>query len=554
MEIILAILAVIIIGAIAAFVFLKNRRSDLTKDSFIAHTPTETVSPQISVAQPDLLVESDASFDENLYDETIHELKRVLMSNPNNTVAMLKLLQVYGITNNHTGFNQLHQKIHEIGDIETIKQADFFQSLLNEPVAEPIAEPAVSHIQKAPPADDFDLEFNTPAPTLSSATDDKLDFDEFATESPNQTKEHEFDLSFDEPVALEEISPDFDKSEEVFSLDFDDSALQETTETLEPEKPLTQEDALAFDDFDFNEPKQPKATEVHEKEELILDEFSFDEQAFDEPITEKSFDIDRDFAFDKSTKSTKEDTQSLDNEVFDLDFSFDEDLSQNEVSPHASEADFEFEDFSDTASNESVQAEEGFDLGDEYKEFDDVFSLNTEQDTANDTTEQSSDLNFDLSSELAQPEQTVVQTEMNNKEAEKAFFDNSLEDNTAPDESVLDFDDLSFADDDTVGDVSIPTSTTEAEPKPEETNWDSQQPVVQAAATTTTSTSQTSQNLAAELGFTSKLNNAKITLDLASQYLNLGEQDSAKRLLEEVATTGDDEQKMAANALLKRIG
>ena len=43
-----------------------------------------------------------------------------------------------------------------------------------------------------------------------------------------------------------------------------------------------------------------------------------------------------------------------------------------------------------------------------------------------------------------------------------------------------------------------------------------------------------------------------MTLDLAGQYLQLGEYDSAKRLLAEVMTNGNSEQQSQAQALLDR--
>ena len=43
-----------------------------------------------------------------------------------------------------------------------------------------------------------------------------------------------------------------------------------------------------------------------------------------------------------------------------------------------------------------------------------------------------------------------------------------------------------------------------------------------------------------------------MTLDLAAQYLQLGEYDSAKRLLNEVMAQGNSEQQSQAQTLLER--
>ena len=48
------------------------------------------------------------------------------------------------------------------------------------------------------------------------------------------------------------------------------------------------------------------------------------------------------------------------------------------------------------------------------------------------------------------------------------------------------------------------------------------------------------------------LDSTQVTLDLAGQYLQLGEYDSAKRLLNEVLIQGTSEQQNQAKVLLDR--
>ena len=43
-------------------------------------------------------------------------------------------------------------------------------------------------------------------------------------------------------------------------------------------------------------------------------------------------------------------------------------------------------------------------------------------------------------------------------------------------------------------------------------------------------------------------------LDLARAYLDMGDDDGARQILEEVALEGDEQQKAEANSLLERIG
>ena len=57
---------------------------------------------------------------------------------------------------------------------------------------------------------------------------------------------------------------------------------------------------------------------------------------------------------------------------------------------------------------------------------------------------------------------------------------------------------------------------------------------------------------AADFEFVDTLDSQQITLDLAGQYLQLGEYDSANRLLNEVVAQGNPEQQQQAQALLAR--
>ena len=61
-----------------------------------------------------------------------------------------------------------------------------------------------------------------------------------------------------------------------------------------------------------------------------------------------------------------------------------------------------------------------------------------------------------------------------------------------------------------------------------------------------------SSRFSADFDFVKSLDSHQVTLDLAAQYLQLGEYDSAKRLLNEVMVQGNSEQQNQAKALLER--
>uniref|UniRef100_UPI000A62C28C type IV pilus assembly protein FimV n=1 Tax=Moraxella oblonga TaxID=200413 RepID=UPI000A62C28C len=190
--------------------------------------PTHNINP---------LATAEAHLSNQNYPEAISALKNILMTNPRHQGAMLKLLQVYGLTKQYDAFNQLHQKIHEIGDGEAIREADFCKSLLDEEAkAEQQAQALHSAANKAP------------APTI-----DTLEFD-IEPETTSQP-------------ARKVVSTANDSQEELLDLDFDVSSNKATT--------ASDDELLEFDDFNFDEPK-----------------------AESKPVQDNSLNLDADFNFD----------------------------------------------------------------------------------------------------------------------------------------------------------------------------------------------------------------------------------------------------------------
>ena len=113
------------------------------------------------------------------------------------------------------------------------------------------------------------------------------------------------------------------------------------------------------------------------------------------------------------------------------------------------------------------------------------------------------------------------------------------------------FDDNTLIDDDfDFGSLSdAPTATTPVDLASEiESNVDSE--VI--ADTEIESAEDFSSRFAADFDFVKTLDSNQVTLDLAGQYVQLGEYDSAKRLLNEVISQGTSEQQSQAQALLDR--
>ncbi|MGP4905308.1 FimV/HubP family polar landmark protein [Psychrobacter faecalis] len=113
------------------------------------------------------------------------------------------------------------------------------------------------------------------------------------------------------------------------------------------------------------------------------------------------------------------------------------------------------------------------------------------------------------------------------------------------------FDDNTLIDDDFDFDslASAPTATTPVDVASEIEN---NVPSEFTADTEVEATEDFSSRFAADFDFVKTLDSNQVTLDLASQYVQLGEYDSAKRLLTEVINQGNSEQQSQAQALLDR--
>ena len=292
MKIILILIAIILIAVGGWFIVqhLQSRRhtqprlADANKSLKVKRAePAIYTLPE----QPDPLSSVDVYLHNQDYTSAVSELKRILMTNPRHMAAMLKLLQVYGVTKQYGAFNQLHQKIHQIADQKTIQEADFCKSLIDEEMVslqtQTAAKPEANQAQTAK-QDKIDietLEFVTEekpiqkptTPSKSSAITDEepildfsLDFDEQPSQ-PTQSvqtstsKNNEpqmlldLDLSFDN---TQSPTPKTQKPAASTKDDIDLLPLDNTTSknefSVEPNKPTFDTPNL---DLTTTTPKQP---------------------------------------------------------------------------------------------------------------------------------------------------------------------------------------------------------------------------------------------------------------------------------------------------------
>ncbi|OOR92152.1 FimV/HubP family polar landmark protein [Moraxella bovis] len=648
--IIIAIGAVVVISIVAFFVLkkLQAQKTELPA-SPQAHIPTQQtpVAPTPTATGNDLAT-AEAHIRNQNYNEAIAELKRVLMTNPRHNGAMLKLLQTYGVTKQFAAFNQLHQKIHEIADGETIREADFCKSLLEDEINSgagqtpapqptpaqtaavvaavavptqnqtsdafdngldfdfetPASKPTPSVTTNTDPSLDFDLEtLNTPAPTAEptlSGSDFDLDFDT-PVQPPQPTAEPTLDFddfSFDEP-AKEVVAPalsneptlDFDTtSDDLMSLDGSLESNLDVQFSLDPAPAPTAVDNQANDaldgfDFEFETPEPTPAV----SEQPNLDNLDFgtissnkvNEPAIEDTLGDLGNDLgsDLDFNFEATPEPTPTpatpDTAPSDDLALDG-FDFDTDVSiatpkpvnipQAEIKPETELS--KFGDFDLTFSTETPSAPSVYTTS--TADFDTELTAEPATKPALtptiDPSDEFADFDLGFNETTSAPVVTPTVTPTSSADNDLGFGDLDLgvESTPAVSESVQDdglaFDttDLAF---DTTPVTDIPNDSldidgfdfteTPATITPEPTPASVSEPVTSVTPVTAVPT-QTA-GIPSELGFVDELDNTGITLNLAKQYLDLGEYDSAKRLLDEVIQTGNTTQQQNARELLTQL-
>lgn len=648
METILIILAVVIFALIVGLLFLKNKQKTLDTTPIIAPNERTTEPKTDTFAQPtptaSALQKAENLIHTQRYDEATQELKRLLMSNPQNSNAMLKLLQVYGLTNNQQAFNQLYQKIHELNDADAIKQADFYRSLLTDNLAvnapSNLANNTQTNITQTAQPDDL-------ANNLSFENEDGLSFDDSSlTEQTNQTTQfnqapqapivddginfdHELDLNLDDSnnSSLDTLHDDND----TISLDLLDDLSQETKPTQFTQNKTDDDFSLNLD-LNLAEDNHlihhdTNATQTSSSYESSTEDFGL-EFGLDDNLGGMSADLDNDIELDgelhlddlildeSNDLSTSIDLDnnaignefSLDNskdtnDLGDFDFTASEQPSSKQEISHDISDDLNISNdllatddllSMDDANDLDITHSQDFTSSEDFA-FDDLTNDSTITNTQNDhNAEGLVDFDFDLT---AKSDDSPTDNAIDTTDATDDFADFALDatndfalddaqtilddelvaddsflfDNNNNHELVADADDFTFDIDNTLNETDL-SNVDEPNHQDFDLNADNtaisdldidRQVDEQAIDTQTKDTindfdddlaqSATANQLNNDFGFVDTNDNAQVTLDLATRYLNLGEHDSARRLLEEVINSGNATQQQNATALLARL-
>lgn len=498
----------------------------LSKHAASKSTPTQTATnndkkfDHIEIAQ--------RFMDQQRYDKAIETLNRGLSEKPNDSQLSLKLLAVYATIDESENFNKVYDAIKASNDEKSIAQADELKALLTEEYdqgakqALPVDSNQGTEFEQTILADnsqnaEFEgLDFNLPI-NKASSNSAILDTDaaqniEYKNDSSKVTDDNAFD------------DDNFDDIEQAFDLslsDLEDSNNEPVPTTDANSAPVTTLDLV---------------------DETIL--------------TPTTMVIDT----DNNSHSTDNDSDS--------DFDFDFELSEQSLTSTESPVNSATHDSVNSGLNElSLEDEFVLDLDGDANTNNVINNapVITETPYLDDDRLTLSLDNVDISDE------TQNNTAIQHSIVEDNFDDFSFEDANIEDISVdetdivkndseassiapttMMFDDDTVIDDDFDFD-SLSESTTASTPVEIDSEYANTHidDAIDIAADTD-SAEDFSSRFAADFDFVKSLDSNQVTLDLAGQYVQLGEYDSAKRLLNEVVAKGNSEQQQQAQLLLDR--
>lgn len=464
--------------------------------------------------------------DQQRYNKAIETLNRGLIEKPNDSQLSLKLLAIYATIDQSDNFNKVYDSIKTHADAKSIAQADELKALLTEEQnqAAKHALPAESDQDAGFESIDFDI----PADKVDSQNaiiDNHLDDDAV------QPTAYRNDLADSSDTTLA-TSNDFDNIEQDFDLSLNDL------------------------ENDINEPaatSMTPATELDIADDKILSAsavISENDNSSDSSASDSDFDFDFDLA-EPQDISTQAPTTTLsngtsNNTTLDENEDFVLDLADLEI--EASD-DNVYADV-DEVTTEAIQLEQedltlSLDNVDDINDID-TFNAPVEAETETQPSSETPILIEDNFDDFTFEDNAAQEI---NEVPYETVAHETVASNTAP--TTVTFDDNTLIDDDFDFDslASAPTATTPVELASEvENNVDSDF----TAETEVATAEDFSSRFAADFDFVKTLDSNQVTLDLAGQYVQLGEYDSAKRLLNEVISQGTSEQQSLAQTLLDR--
>ena len=516
--------------------------------------------------------------DQQRYDKAIETLERGLNDKPNDSALSLKLLNVYALSNDTEAFYTTFAAITAYGDRLTIAQAQQLKELLEE-----------DRGTQAPRTMSSSAQLNMMTEHGGITTEPNLVLPVQA--SPNNPH-HEMALDFDFSPSTSaanrnlaensEVNQDIERPDSpinsTFNLTLDDLEATDDAINIEPAPLLDTQngtDTLAKSLTQL--PKMDAKVAQDHLDDLNTGD-KVDNLVLDVEAVDPTKNSDQVAPIIDSSVNNGVDAQSANEFELDFDAFLDEvvdikreaepaALRANDVEETSDDNDYTILDFDESSTLELKKEPMLNPSASNPAEYRIESSHNDFQLSSHTTTEENKPINADIEKSVANTQNTnpVLTDDLELIDFDFDFdvaFDTQsdieeqdTQTTTSPTTTSASDSTLTFDDDTDIDmlDFNIDFNEQSTEPvTTAESMIPASSPVLINEDHDTEKDAQFAAQFAEDFAFVDTLDSQQITLDLAKQYLQLGEYDSAKRLFHEVVAQGNPEQKAQAQALLAR--
>ncbi|WP_166259829.1 FimV/HubP family polar landmark protein [Marinobacter salicampi] len=453
----------------------------------------------------DPLADADVYIAYGRLDQAAQSLESAISREPSRTDLRLKLLGVYADSQDREAFEKQLGELEALEDEHAIAEAVALRSRLEEAESRPSIDDLESQLRSD--------SYTTPdLPEEQPVVDDQRGEDEVVDDTFESAFE-DLDLGEEKPEASEaaqaEPEADSDKPIEFDLSGFEDeSDLEEEVSDKELED-LSLELEKSSDETDFSIDFDSDTT-LDEANELVTPESEVEDRA----VTEEPLDLEDEFA-------------SLDLEEAGLDNATGDDVYQKEPTPEQAE---------ELVTSEDGSLDESF-LDELDAELDKVAGEDTAVEGSDELSDESlDDLELDVSDEDLALMEEVADSGKGDRPA-----DLELDDELGLDEA-LDAEELEESSD----------LDSDQAPLIEPEEPESLEPAPRTPESREIDDSELGEE--DDFDFLSGTDEAATKLDLARAYVEMGDADGARDILEEVAIEGTDEQKAEAKDMLNNLG
>ncbi|EMP55504.1 hypothetical protein MSNKSG1_06523 [Marinobacter santoriniensis NKSG1] len=526
-----------------AFYEQLNSENEEGSDSFDLSLDEEETE---KAGEGDAISEADAYIAYGRHDQAAQTLETAISREPSRTDLRLKLLGVYADSQDRDSFEKQYGEVEALDDEQALAEAN----VLRERLEEAEAMPSIDDLESQLRSDSFGSgEEATETSGSETGTDEEVDLsDELLADQYDSGKQEEVENEFG----------DFDSD----IADFDLSEVEQAESSSEEAATDERDDMIEFD--------MPEREEASEESGDVEAAGDADETDY------SSLEIDlEDQGEQPETAGEKEEDLSLDFDLGELEETAEE--ASSDLGEADTAADSEETVSADDLGGDETSAEQEFDGLDESfldeldAELDKV--ADDEEELGGEEMEESSldDLELDVSDEdLALMEEfsdSADSTNHGEEETPELDEELDLEDTLSEGDVLGEGEEPSaeqeVADTEELGDLGSLENLAEQESPSADDLSEEEVPVaseeVSEEPEAPESRSQSLDLDESDLGddddfdFLAGTDEAATKLDLARAYIEMGDSDGARDILEEVALEGNDEQKAEAQDLLKNL-